>query len=58
MRCRQRYNSVAEHSEAVHPVGQPISHSTNSGFKVRRSGEGVSPGCGVSGAGREETSLA
>ncbi len=31
-----------------------MSHSTNSGFKVRRDGEDGSPGVKVSGAGREE----
>lgn len=35
MRRDQRDHSVATEPKPVHPVGQPISASTNSGFKVR-----------------------
>jgi hypothetical protein len=54
MRCDQWDNAVAEHPELVHPGGHPISHSTNSGFKLRRSIEDGAPGIEISGAGREE----
>lgn len=37
MRCDQRDHAVAEQAKPVHPGGQPISHSTNPGFK--RGGE-------------------
>ncbi len=36
MRRKQRDHAVATEAKSVHPVGQPISASTNSGFKVRR----------------------
>ncbi len=35
MRRDQRDHSVATEPKPVHPVGQPISASTNAGFKVR-----------------------
>jgi hypothetical protein len=35
-----------------------MSHSTNSGFKVRRDGEDGSPGVKVSGSGREKANAA
>jgi hypothetical protein len=46
IRCLKRDNAVAEHAKSVHasnvqPGGQPISHSTKSGFKLRRSFDGV-----------------
>src|SRR5207249_4776193 len=35
-------NRVPEHPEPVHPIGKPISHSTNAGFSCRRGrGESV-----------------
>lgn len=57
--CRQRHNAVAEHAEPVNasvvqPGGHPISHSTNRGFKLRRSGEHGAPAVDVAGPGREE----
>lgn len=54
IRCRQRHNSVSEHPKLVHSGGQPISHSTNRGFKVRRCGEGSLPSGSVAGAGRKK----
>lgn len=36
MRRNQGDHAIATEAEAVHPVGQPISASTNSGFSVRR----------------------
>ena len=47
MRCNQRNHSVATEAKPVHPVGQPISASTNSGFKVRRGSEVSLPAIGV-----------
>ena len=39
MRRNQGDHAVATEAKPVHPVGQPISASTNSGFKVRRGSE-------------------
>lgn len=39
----QRDHSVAAKAKPVHPIGQPISASTNSGFKVRRSSQVLLP---------------
>lgn len=36
MRCNQRDHSISKGSKAVHPIGSPISHSTNRGFKTSR----------------------
>jgi hypothetical protein len=47
MRGNQRDHSVATEPKPVHPVGQPISASTNSGFKVRRKSEVFGPAAGV-----------
>ena len=47
MRRNQRDHSVATEAKPVHPVGQPISASTNSGFKVRRGSEVSLPAIGV-----------
>ena len=47
MRCNQRDHAVATEAKPVHPVGQPISASTNSGFKVRRGSEVSLPTIGV-----------
>ena len=47
MRCNQRDHTVATEAKPVHPVGQPISASTNSGFKVRRTSEVFGPAIGV-----------
>ena len=47
MRRNQRDHSVSAKSKPVHPVGQPISASTNSGFKVRRVSEEHFPGIGI-----------
>ncbi len=47
MRCNQGDHSVATEAKPVHPVGQPISASTNSGFKVRRMSEVSRPAIGV-----------
>lgn len=63
MSRRQRANAVAEHAQfvdasCVQPGGQPISHSTNRGFKLRRSGDGGAPSGDVSGAGRKERQAA
>jgi len=43
-----------EMASAVQPVGQFISHSTNSGFKLRRGVEDAPPSVEVSGTGRAE----
>lgn len=33
--CRhERYDSVADRVQSVHPMGQPISHSTNGGLRT------------------------
>ena len=47
MRCDQRDHSVATEPKPVHPVGQPISASTNSGFKVRGVSQERPPTVGV-----------
>ena len=47
MRCNQGDHAVATEAKPVHPVGQPISASTNSGFKVRRCSEILLPAIGV-----------
>jgi hypothetical protein len=47
MRCNQGDHAVATEAKPVHPVGQPISASTNSGFKVRRASEISVPAIGV-----------
>ena len=51
MRRHQWDHAVAEHAESVdaelQPPGQPISASTNSGFKVRRMLEVSPPSVGV-----------
>lgn len=47
MRRNQGDHSVSAKSKPVHPVGQPISASTNSGFKVRRVSEVSVPRGGV-----------
>ena len=53
MRGSQRHHAVATEAKPVHPVGQPISASTNSGFSVGVSPPPVPPAVIVSGAGRE-----
>jgi hypothetical protein len=47
MRCNQRDHAVATEAKPVHPVGQPISASTNSGFKVRGVSQERPPAVGV-----------
>lgn len=47
MRRNQGDHAVATEAKPVHPVGQPISASTNSGFKVRRTSEVFGPAVGV-----------
>lgn len=47
MRRDQRDHSVATKPKPVHPVGQPISASTNSGFKVRGVSQEFPPAVGV-----------
>ena len=47
MRHNQGDRAVATEAKPVHPVGQPISASTNSGFKVRRGSEVSLPTVGV-----------
>jgi hypothetical protein len=47
MRGNQRDHAVATEPKPVHPVGQPISASTNSGFKLRRVPEVSSPPGGI-----------
>lgn len=47
MRRNQRDHAIATEAKPVHPVGQPISASTNSGFKVRRGSEVSLPAIGV-----------
>ena len=47
MRRNQGDHAVATEAKPVHPVGQPISASTNSGFKVRRASEVSRPAIGV-----------
>jgi len=32
--CTERYDCVPKGAKPVHPIGKPISPSTNSGFKV------------------------
>lgn len=49
----QRYDAVADRVESVHPMGQPISHSTNGGLRATGSGD-VGPGVVVVGARRPE----
>lgn len=47
MRRNQWDHAVAAEPKAVHPVGQPISASTNAGFSVRRGSEVSLPTVGV-----------
>lgn len=47
MRRNQGDHAVATEAKPVHPVGQPISASTNAGFKVRRASEVSLPAIGV-----------
>jgi hypothetical protein len=49
----QRDHSVAPGAEAVQPIGHPMSHSTNSGFKLRMTFEDPEPVEEVVGTGRE-----
>jgi len=55
VRCRGLgwNHSVAEHSQSVHPIGQPISHSTNRGLKGRPNFEHTHPGRQVTRAWRK-----
>lgn len=50
-------NSVSSGFKAVHPIGHPISHSTNCGFKARRVVDDGWPS-EVSGSGGEEIKAA
>ena len=52
MRCNQGDHAIATEPKPVHPVGQPISASTNSGFKVRGESQEDSPEVGVTRTGR------
>ena len=58
MCSRQRDHSVAEHSKAVTPRGQPISHSTKFGLsrgrEVGAAFDDAAPAVEVVGAGRPE----
>lgn len=45
----QRYDAVADRVESVHPMGQPISHSTNGGLRTTGVGDEL-PGVVVVGA--------
>ncbi len=47
MRGNQWDHAIAAEAKAVHPVGQPISASTNAGFSVRRGSEVSLPTVGV-----------
>jgi hypothetical protein len=47
MRRNQRDHAVATKPKPVHPVGQPISASTNAGFKVRGVPQEGAPAVGV-----------
>lgn len=47
MRGNQRDHSVAAEAKPVHPVGQPISASTNAGFSVRGVSQVLPPAVGV-----------
>jgi hypothetical protein len=38
--CHLRHYGVSEASKSVHPIGNPMSHSTNSGLRRPPSGEG------------------
>ena len=49
----QRDHSVAAKPKPVHPMGQPISASTNSGLSVRASAQVFGPSVGVGRPGRE-----
>lgn len=49
----QRDHSVAAEPKPVHPMGQPISASTNSGLSVRASAQVLGPSVGVGRSGRE-----
>lgn len=49
----QRDHSVAAKPKPVHPMGQPISASTNSGLSVRASAQVLGPSVGVGRSGRE-----
>lgn len=53
MRRNQGDHAVAAEAKPVHPEGQPISASTNSGFSVGVLAQPVPPALGVSGTGRE-----
>lgn len=67
MRAFQSDNAVTEHAQPldpggvraseVHPGGHPISHSTNSEFKVRRMCEDSSPTVDIGRPGREDANI-
>ncbi len=48
-------DSVSKEPQSVHPIGQPISASTNSGFKTRPAAEVVGPSVPVAGRRRPRT---
>lgn len=52
-RCLVGHDAVAEHPQSVQPMGQPISASTNRGFKTGESLEVRPPAFAVVSAGRE-----
>lgn len=50
----ERDHSVSESPEPVHPIGSPMSISTNCGFSTRPLGEPLAPSGGVVRSGREK----
>lgn len=48
---------VGVRAREVQPEGHPISHSTNSGFKVRRMCEDGSPSVEIGRSGREKAEV-
>jgi hypothetical protein len=54
MRRSQRDHCIAAKSKPVHPIGKPISASTNRGFKVRLVPQQLAPCANISWPGREQ----
>ncbi len=53
VRCHERYDAVADRAQSVHPIGQPISHSTHGGLRTMALGDRL-PGVPVVGVGWPE----
>jgi hypothetical protein len=52
-RSHERNDAVSSDPESIHPLGKPMSHATNRGFKRRVDFEDSSPSFAVAWTGRE-----